>query len=198
MTKTSEDIYFIVAVTGRFFGQARPKFNIDIDGRDSKSYVFEKKTGQTTEILFPANNLDFSSLHSLNITLTNKHELDDLVNNKGELVERAGIEIVNIAAVFMPSKRQFSVASTFGLKDNSGRAVQEGPMAPHLMKFDDRIGMKFWINGDILSKECKFYGSETRPVTGKNFKVHENGRYALEFKSPINYWILQRFYVLDK
>jgi hypothetical protein len=198
MTKTSEDIYFIVAVTGMFFGQAQPKFNIDIDGRDLKSYVFEKKTGQTMEILFPANGLDFSLPHSLNITLTNKHELEDLVNNKGELVQRSGIEIVNIAAVFMPSKRQFSVASTFGLKDNSGRPVQEGPMAPHLMKFGDRIGMKFWINGDILSKECKFYGTETKQVTGKNFKIYENGRYALEFRSPINYWILQRFYVLDK
>lgn len=198
MTKTSEDIYFIVAVTGMFFGQAQPKFNIDIDGRDLKSYVFEKKTGQTMEILFPANGLDFSLPHSLNITLTNKHELEDLVNNKGELVQRSGIEIVNIAAVFMPSKRQFSVASTFGLKDNSGRPVQEGPMAPHLMKFGDRIGMKFWINGDILSKECKFYGTETKQVTGKNFKIYENGRYALEFGSPINYWILQRFYVLDK
>lgn len=198
MTKTSEDIYFIVAVTGMFFGQAQPKFNIDIDGRDLKSYVFEKKTGQTMEILFPANGLDFSLPHSLNITLTNKHELEDLVNNKGELVQRSGIEIVNIAAVFMPSKRQFSVASTFGLKDNSGRLVQEGPMAPHLMKFGDRIGMKFWINGDILSKECKFYGTETKQVTGKNFKIYENGRYALEFRSPINYWILQRFYVLDK
>ena len=73
MTKTSEDIYFIVAVTGMFFGQAQPKFNIDIDGRDLKSYVFEKKTGQTMEILFPANGLDFSLPHSLNITLTNKH-----------------------------------------------------------------------------------------------------------------------------
>ena len=198
MTKTSEDIYFIVAVTGMFFGQAQPKFNIDIDGRDLKSYVFEKKTGQTMEILFPANGLDFSLPHSLNITLTNKHELEDLVNNKGELVQRSGIEIVNIAAVFMPSKRQFSVASTFGLKDNSGRPVQEGPMAPHLMKFGDRIGMKFWINGDILSKECKFYGTEPKQVTGKNFKIYENGRYALEFRSPINYWILQRFYVLDK
>jgi len=198
MTKTSEDIYFIVAVTGMFFGQAQPKFNIDIDGRDSKSYVFEKKTGQTMEILFPANGLDFQSMHSLNITLTNKQELEDLVNNKGELIQHSGIEIVNIAAVFMPSKRQFSVASTFGLKDNSGRPVQEGPMAPHLMKFGDRIGMKFWINGDILSKECKFYGDETKQVTGKNFKIYENGRYALEFRSPINYWILQRFYVLDK
>ena len=198
MTKTSEDIYFIVAVTGRFFGQACPKFNIDIDNRDSISYQFEKKTGQTMEILFPANNLDFSLPHSLNITLTNKQELEDLVSNKGEIVERSGIEIVNIAAVFMPSKRQFTVASTFGLKDNSGRPVKEGPLAPHLMRFDDRIGMKFWINGDILSKECKFYTSETRPVTGKNFRMHENGRYALEFRSPINYWILQRFYVLDK
>lgn len=198
MTKTSEDIYFIVAVAGMYFGSSRPNFIIDIDGRDAQNYTFEKKTGQAMEILFPANGLDFSKPHSLNITLTNKQELENLVSNKNEQLQQAGIEVVNIAAVFMPSKRQFTVASTFGLKDNSGRNVVEGPMAPHLMKFGDRIGMKFWINGDILSKECKFYGAETKQVTGKNYKILENGRYALEFKSPINYWILQRLYVLDK
>jgi len=198
MTKTSEDIYFIVAVTGMFYGEERPQFTIDIDGRDSHSYLFDKKSKQTMEILVPANGLDFAVPHSLNITLTNKQDLQDLLSNRNEVIERAGIEIVNIAAVFMPSKRQFSIPSNFGIQDTTGREKPESALAPHLMKFGEQTGMKFWLNGDILSKECKFYGSEVKQVTGKNYRVLENGRYALEFRSPINYWVLQRFYVLDK
>lgn len=198
MTKTSEDIYFIVAVTGMFYGTERPQFTIDIDGRDSHSYLFDRNSKQTMEILFPANGLDFSVPHSLNITLTNKQDLQDLLSNQNAIIERAGIEIVNIAAVFMPSKRQFTVPSNFGIQDTTGRERPESQLAPHLMKFGDQTGMKFWLNGDILSKECKFYGNEVKQVTGKNYRILENGRYALEFKSPINYWVLQRFYVLDK
>jgi hypothetical protein len=198
MTKTSEDIYFIVAVTGMFYGVERPAFTIDIDGRDSHTYLFDKKSKQTMEILFPANGLDFGVPHSLNITLTNKDALDNLVSNTNSIIEHAGIEIVNIAAVFMPSKRQFTVPSNFGIQDTTGRTRPESALAPHLMKFGEQTGMKFWLNGDILSKECKFYTNEVKPVSGKNFKMTTNGRYALEFKSPINYWVLQRFYVLDK
>lgn len=199
MTKTSEDIYFIVAVSGVYFGAVCPEFTIDIDGRDTKKYVFDRNSKQTMEILFPANGLDFSVEHSLNIALTNKDSLENLVNSRNELVECSGITIVNIAAVFMPSKRQFTPATEFGVQDTTGRIIPKSAGAPHLMKFGEQTGMKFWLNGDILSRECKYYvHSECRPVTGKNFRILENGRYSLNFKSPINYWVLERFYVLDK
>lgn len=198
-TRTQEDLYFQIAVTGLSYNDKKPNFNVDIDGRDSINYQFEKRNKQTMEFTFPAKSLDFTSEHSLNITLLNKADLVNLMHND-IVIEPAGLEIINIAAIFLPSKRQYSIPTGFGQQDTTGREVTVPPLAPHIVKFGDQVGFKFWLNGDILSKEAKFYKADgtIQQCTGKNFRMTQNGTFKFTFRSPIPYWILQRFHVVDK
>ena len=199
MTKTQEDLYFQIAVTGLSYNGNKPNFTVDIDGKDPVTYQFDKRNKQTMEITFPGKDLDFTSDHSLNITLLNRPELANLFHNDN-VIEHAGLEIINIAAIILPSKRQYSIPTGFGQQDTTGREITVPPLAPHIAKFGDQIGFKFWLNGDILNKESKFYKADgtVQQCTGKNFRLTQNGKFSLAFRSPISYWILQRYYVLDK
>lgn len=199
MTRTQEDLYFQIAVTGLSYNDKKPNFTVDIDGRDSVTYQFDKRNKQTMEFTFPAKSLDFVSDHALNITLLNRTELVNLMHNE-HVIEHAGLEIINIAAIFLPSKRQYSIPAGFGQQDTTGREVTVPPLAPHIVKFGDQVGFKFWLNGDILAKESKFYKADgtVQQCIGKNFRLTQNGKFTLAFRSPIPYWILQRFYVVDK
>ncbi len=198
-TRTQEDLYFQIAVTGLSYNDRKPNFTVDIDSRDSVTYRFDKRNKQTMELTFPAKSLDFASEHSLNITQLNHHELTSLFSGD-TLIEPAGLEIINIAAIFLPSKRQYSIPTGFGQQDTTGREIAVPAMAPHIVKFGDQVGFKFWLNGDILSKEAKFHKADgtVQQSTGKNFRMTQNGTFKLSFRSPIPYWILQRFYVVDK
>lgn len=198
-TRTQEDLYFQIAVTALSYNDRKPNFTVDIDGRDSVTYHFDKRNKQTMEFTFPAKSLDFASDHSLNITLLNHPVLTSLYSGE-TLIESAGLEIINIAAIFLPSKRQYSIPTGFGQEDTTGRNVTVPPLAPHIVKFGDQVGFKFWLNGDVLNKEAKFHKADgsVQQCTGKNFRMTQNGTFKLSFRSPIPYWILQRFYVVDK
>ena len=54
MTKTQEDLYFQIAVTGLSYNDKKPNFTVDIDGRDTVTYQFDKRNKQTMEFTFPA------------------------------------------------------------------------------------------------------------------------------------------------